>query len=169
MSSINKAIIVGHLGADPEIKYMQNGNPVCDLSVATSEKWTDKSGEKKEKTEWHRISVFGKSAEACAKYLAKGRLVYVEGRIETQKYDDKNGVTKYTTKIIANDVQFLGGGDKKKTEFTADSSWPVALADAEMWRRLASKKNQRENEDGTIVEAYKFLAQTSEPVDGGSK
>jgi len=110
MSGLNKAQIIGHLGQDPDIRYTTGGNAVCDLRIATSEKWNDKQGQKQERTEWHRVSVFGKMAEACSKYLVKGRMVYVEGRIQTRNYDDKEGNKRYITEIIANDVQFLGGG-----------------------------------------------------------
>lgn len=110
MSGVNKVIIVGRLGADPELKTLSAGNSVARLSVATSENWTDKNGQKQERTEWHRISVWGKQAENCAKYLAKGRMVYVEGRLQTRKYEDQQGQTKYSTEIVASTVQFLSSG-----------------------------------------------------------
>jgi single-strand DNA-binding protein len=109
--SVNKAIIIGNLGADPEVRYTQSGTAVANLSIATNERWTDKSGEKQEKTEWHRVVVFGKTAENCEKYLGKGRQVYVEGRIQTNEWTDKDGNTKYTTEIVARDVTFLSGGN----------------------------------------------------------
>lgn len=110
MSSVNKAIIVGHLGRDPETRYMPNGEAVTNIAVATSEKWTDKqSGEKKEQTEWHRITFYRKLAEISGQYLAKGSLVYVEGRLQTRKYTDKDGTERYTTEIIADTMQMLGG------------------------------------------------------------
>ncbi len=111
MSSVNKAIVVGHLGADPELRYTQSNTPVCNLSVATSERYTDKQGEQQEQTEWHRIVVFGRQAENCNEYLSKGRLVYVEGRIQTRKWEDNDGNTRYSTEIVARSVQFLSGGD----------------------------------------------------------
>ena len=110
MASVNKAIILGNLGRDPELRHTQSGQAVCQLSVATTEQWTDQSGERQEKTEWHRISVWGRSAEACAKYLSKGRQVYVEGRVETRKWQDKDGNDRYSTEIRANQVLFIGGG-----------------------------------------------------------
>jgi single-strand DNA-binding protein len=110
MAGINKVILVGHLGADPDLRYTASGGAVCELRLATSESWKDKGGEKQERTEWHRIIVWGKTGEACAKYLAKGRMAYVEGRIQSRSYDDKDGVKKYITEIVASDVQFLGGG-----------------------------------------------------------
>ena len=110
MASVNKAIVVGNLGADPEIRYTQSGAAVCNLRVATNEVWTDKEGTRNERTEWHRIVVFGKQAENCEKYLEKGRQVYVEGRIQTQEWEDRDGNTRYTTEIVATTVQFLSGG-----------------------------------------------------------
>jgi single-strand DNA-binding protein len=107
---VNKVILVGHLGADPDMRYTPSGQGVCELRVATSESWNDKNGQKQERTEWHRVVVWGKRAEVCSKYLAKGRQVYIEGRIQTRNYDDKEGHKRYITEIIANDVQFLGGG-----------------------------------------------------------
>lgn len=116
MSSVNKAIIIGRLGRDPEIKYTSNGNAVCNLSIATSEKWKDKGGEMQEKTEWHRVTVWGKTAENCAQYLAKGRMAYVEGRIETRKWQGKDGSDRYTTEIVASQVTFLGGRSGQSDE-----------------------------------------------------
>jgi len=109
---VNKVILVGHLGADPDMRYTPSGQGVCELRLATSESWNDKNGQRQERTEWHRIVVWGKRAEVCSKYLAKGRQVFVEGRIQTRTYDDKDGNKRYITEIIANDVQFLGGGSK---------------------------------------------------------
>jgi single-strand DNA-binding protein len=110
MAGINKVIIVGNLGRDPEVSYMPSGKAVTKFSVATSETWKDKTtGEKKERTEWHRIVAFDKLGEICGEYLAKGRQVYVEGKLQTRSYDDKEGVKRYSTEIIASDVQFLGG------------------------------------------------------------
>lgn len=110
MSSVNRAIIVGHLGADPEIRYTQGGQAVCSMRVATSESWNDKDGNRQERTEWHQITVWGKSAEHCAQYLTKGRQVYVEGRLQSREYDDKEGVKRKVWEIQADRVNFLGGG-----------------------------------------------------------
>lgn len=107
---VNKVILVGRLGADPDMRYTPSGQGVCELRLATNESWTDKNGQRQERTEWHRIVVWGKRAEICSKYLSKGREVYVEGRIQTRQYDDKDGNKRYITEIIAQDVQFLGGG-----------------------------------------------------------
>lgn len=107
MGSLNKVQIIGRLGKDPEIRYTQGGQAVASFSVATDSKWTNKAGEKQEKTEWHRVKAWGKLGELAGEYLAKGRQVYVEGRLETSEYTDKEGVKKYSTEIVANDIQFL--------------------------------------------------------------
>jgi len=110
MKGVNKAIIVGGLGRDPEIKYSNAGLAIANISVATSENWKDKeTGEKKEKTEWHRVSMFGRLAEIAGQYLKKGSQVYIEGRIQTRKWQDKDGNDRYTTEIVAHDMQMLGG------------------------------------------------------------
>lgn len=107
---VNKVIIVGNLGNDPEVRYTSGGAAIASLSIATSESWTDKqSGEKQERTEWHRVKMFGKLAEIAGEYLKKGRQVYIEGSLRTDKYTDKSGVEKYSTDIIASDMQMLGG------------------------------------------------------------
>lgn len=107
MAGVNKVIIIGRLGNDPEMKAVGQGATVTRLSVATSENWVDKGGQKQERTEWHRIVVWGKLAEICGKYLSKGRQVYVEGRLQTRSWED-NGQKKYSTEIVASTVQFLG-------------------------------------------------------------
>lgn len=110
MASVNKVIIVGNLGRDPEIRYMPSGDAVANISVATTDKWKDKqSGEQKEATEWHNISFFGKLAEIAGEYLKKGSQVYIEGKLQTRKYTDKDGVEKYATSIKAETLQMLGG------------------------------------------------------------
>ncbi len=108
---VNKVILIGNLGADPEMRYTPSGAAVCELRLATNESWTDRSGERQERTEWHRVVVWGKRAEVVSKYLSKGRQVYVEGRIRTRSWEDKEGNKRYTTEIIADTVQFLGGRD----------------------------------------------------------
>ena len=108
--SVNKVILLGRLGQDPELKYTPSGASVCNFSMATTESWTDKSsGQKQERTEWHRIVVWGKLAELCNQYLSKGRQAFVEGRVQTRAWDDKDGNKRYTTEIMANTVQFIGG------------------------------------------------------------
>ena len=111
MAGINKAIIVGRLGRDPELRYTPDGTAVANFSVATSEEWKDKnSGEKKERTEWHRIVAWRRLGEICGEYLSKGRQVYIEGKLQTRNWE-QDGVTRYMTEIVATDVQFLGGRD----------------------------------------------------------
>lgn len=108
MAGVNKAILVGNLGRDPELRQTPNGQSVVNFTLATSENWTDKSGERQERTEWHRIVVWGRTAEMCNQYLSKGRTVYVEGRIQTREWEDKDGNKRYTTEINAQTVQFIG-------------------------------------------------------------
>lgn len=111
MASINKVILIGNLGAKPELKYLPSGQAVCEMRLATNEVFNDKNNQRQERTEWHRVVVWGKSGENCAQYLDKGRQVYVEGRLQTRSWDDKNtGEKRYMTEIVANTVQFLGGG-----------------------------------------------------------
>ena len=109
MASVNKVIIVGNLGRDPETRYMPSGDAITNVAVATTDKWKDKAtGEQKEATEWHRISFFGKLAEIAGQYLKKGSQVYIEGKLRTRKYTDKDGVEKYSTEIVADTMQMLG-------------------------------------------------------------
>lgn len=124
MASVNKVILVGNLGADPEKRYMGSGQPVCNLRMATTDRWTDKQGNKQEKTEWHRVVVYGPQAENCEKYLSKGRQVYVEGSIRTRQWQDQQGVTKYTTEVIAQRVQFLGSAPGNRQPVTEGESFP---------------------------------------------
>lgn len=122
---VNKAIIVGNLGKDPEFRFTTGGKAVCSFPVATSEKWTDQDGQKQERTEWHSVEIWGKQAETCGQYLAKGRQVYVEGSLRTDKYDDKEGVTRYRTKLVARNVRFLGGKDSSGGNGAAQSEGPA--------------------------------------------
>jgi single-strand DNA-binding protein len=110
MASVNKVILLGNLGRDPETRYTTGGDAVTNLNIATSEQWKDKSGEKQERTEWHRVVLFGRQAEVAGEYLKKGRSVYIEGRLQTRKYTDKDGVEKYSTEIVADRMQLIGGG-----------------------------------------------------------
>jgi single-strand DNA-binding protein len=114
MAGVNKVILVGNLGRDPEVKYAQSGMAICKISVAVGERIKD-GDEWKEHTEWFRVTLFGKTAENAGQYLQKGRSVYVEGRLKTEKYKDKEGVEKTSTEVIASMVQFLGGGDGQRT------------------------------------------------------
>jgi single-strand DNA-binding protein len=117
MGSVNKVILVGNLGRDGELRYTPGGAAVNTLNLATTETWNDKSGTKQEKTEWHRVVIWGKSAESLAEYLVKGKSVYVEGRLQTRQWDDKDGNKRYTTEIRGDRVVLLGGGGKgERTE-----------------------------------------------------
>jgi single-strand DNA-binding protein len=109
MASVNRVILVGNLGRDPELRYIQSGQAVANFTLATNDRWRDKEGNNQERTEWHRIVVWGKSAENCAQYLQKGRSVYVEGRLQTREWEDKEGNKRQTTEVVAQTVQFLGG------------------------------------------------------------
>lgn len=109
MASVNKVILVGNLGRDPEVRYMPNGEAVCNFSIATTDSWKDKAGAKQERTEWHNIVMYRKLAEIAGEYLKKGRPVYVEGRLQTRKWQTKEGQDRYTTEIIADQMQMLGG------------------------------------------------------------
>ena len=126
MASVNKVILLGNLGRDPETRYTTGGDAVTNLSIATSEQWKDKSGEKQEKTEWHRVVLFGRQAEVAGEYLKKGRSVYIEGRLQTRKYTDKDGVEKYSTEIVGDRMQLIGGsregGSGGDVEFNASGS-----------------------------------------------
>ena len=126
MASVNKVILIGNLGRDPETRYTTGGDAITNLNIATSEQWKDKNGEKQEKTEWHRVVLFGRQAEIAGEYLKKGRSVYIEGRLQTRKYTDKDGVEKYSTEIVGDRMQLLGsregsggGGD---ADFGGESS-----------------------------------------------
>ena len=130
MSGVNKVIILGRLGADPETKNISSGSTVTSFSLATSESWKDKEGQKQERTEWHRVVVWGKLAEICGKYLAKGRQAFVEGRLQTRSWEDQQGNKRYTTEIVANNVQFIGGSanvsDNTGFDKPSDSGSPFA-------------------------------------------
>jgi single-strand DNA-binding protein len=115
MASVNKVILIGNLGADPETRYLPSGDAVTNIRIATSEKWKDKGGEQKEHTEWHRIGFVGKLAEIAGEYLKKGSPVYVEGKIRTRKWQDKEGQDKYSTEIVADRLQLLGGKQREAT------------------------------------------------------
>lgn len=120
MASVNKVILIGNLGKDPETRYMPNGDAVTNITLATTETWKDQSGERKEKTEWHRVTLYRKLAEIAGEYLKKGRPVYIEGRLETRKWTDKAGVERYNTDIIASELKMLGGkpsGEQQEKKF----------------------------------------------------
>lgn len=131
---LNKVMLIGNLGGDPEVRYMPNGDPVANFSIATSKKWKDKAGEKRESTEWHRISLFGKLAEVAGEYLKKGAKVYLEGEITTRKWEDKEGVTRYTTEIRCHTMTMLGskdhGGGEEQSEQPKQQARPASKAKA---------------------------------------
>lgn len=109
MAGVNKVILIGNLGADPELRYTSGNQAVADLRLATSRKWRNKNNEMQEDTQWHRVVVWGKQAEQCKEYLAKGRQVFIEGRLQTRQWEDRDGNKRYTTEVVAQTVQFLGG------------------------------------------------------------
>ena len=121
MAGLNKAILIGNLGRDPEVRYTPGGLAVANFSIATSESWSNKNGEKETRTEWHRIVAFGKLGEICGEYLSKGKQVYIEGRIQTREWDDKEGVKRYTTEIVAAQMLMLGAKDGQGSGSYADS------------------------------------------------
>ncbi len=122
---INKVILVGRLGADPEVRYTADGAMVTTFRLATDEQWKDKSGERTQKTEWHRIVAFRKLAEICGSYLSKGRLVYVEGRLQTRAWEDKEGQKRFTTEIVASNMQILDRGPSKDQDIGTDERMPT--------------------------------------------
>lgn len=143
MRGVNKVILVGNLGADPEIRYSGQGMAICTIKVATSESWTDKStGEKKEKTEWHRVKMFGKLAEIAGEYLQKGRQVYIEGSLRTEKYTGQDGIERYTTDIMASEMQLLGTGKGRDAAepAPAPASAPAPARSAPAARSQASQR-----------------------------
>jgi len=134
MASVNKVILLGNLGRDPEVRYLPSGDPITNVTIATSRRYKNKSGEMVEETEWHRVAFFGRLAEIASQYLKKGNPVYVEGRIRTNKYTDKDGIEKYSTEIVANEMQLLGGREGRGAPDASDegygSSAPAARSAA---------------------------------------
>jgi len=130
MPTLNKVMLMGHLGRDPEIRYMPNGDAACNFSIATSRKWKSKEGEQKEDTQWHNISCFGKRAELVGEYLKKGSPIYVEGWIRTRKWQDSEGNDRYTTEVVMENMQFLGSrGDKPEKPSRQEAPAPAASYD----------------------------------------
>jgi single-strand DNA-binding protein len=142
MASVNKVILLGNLGRDPETRYTTGGDAVTNLNIATSETWKDKSGEKQEKTEWHRVVLFGGRQKIAGEYLKKGRSVYIEGRLQTRKYTDKDGVEKYSTEIVADRMQLIGGA---RDAGGAGWRWRCRIRGREYrrWRRRAPRRRWR--------------------------
>ena len=123
MASVNKVILLGNLGRDPEVRYMPSGDPIANITIATSRRYKNKAGEMVEETEWHRVSFFGRLAEIASQYLKKGNPVYVEGRIRTNKYTDKDGIEKYSTEIVASEMQLLGGREGRGAPSGVDDGY----------------------------------------------
>ena len=121
---MNKAMIIGNLGNDPELRYTANETPVATLSVATTERWKDSDGNKQERTEWHRVVVWQRLAEVCGEHLNKGDKVYIEGKLQTRKWEDQDGNTRYTTEIVARELEMLGGGNGKTNDSPANHEEP---------------------------------------------
>ena len=122
--SLNKVILIGRLGKDPEVRYMPNGEAVCNFSVATSEKYTDKNGQRQEATEWHNVTMYRKLAEIAGKYLTKGSQVYLEGKIQSRKYQGKDGIERTAYDIIVNEMKMLGGGNDSGQQAQAETPTP---------------------------------------------
>jgi single-strand DNA-binding protein len=140
MASVNKVIVVGNLGKDPETRFMPDGKAVCNFSVATTDTWKDKAtGEKKEATEWHRVSSFGRLAEICGEYLKKGSQVYVEGKLRTRKWQDKEGQDRYTTEIIADAMQMLGSRSGMGGGETREAREPSAAGESRPAKKPAGQ------------------------------
>jgi single-strand DNA-binding protein len=130
--SVNKVILIGNLGKDPEVRFTNNGRAVARFPIATSEVWKDASGGRQERTEWHNVVVWGKQGESCGQYLAKGRQVFVEGSIRTRTYDDKAGTKRYITEIVAQNVRFLGGGGGTRVAQETEASGSEDMAGSGM-------------------------------------
>jgi single-strand DNA-binding protein len=130
MASVNKVILVGNLGRDPETRYTTSGDAVTNIRVATTDTWKDKNGEKQEKTEWHTVVFFGRQAEIAGEYLKKGRQVYVEGRLQTRKWQDKEGQDRYTTEIVADRMQMLGSREGSSAPVAAEPSERASAAES---------------------------------------
>lgn len=149
MASVNKVILVGNLGRDAELRYTAGGAAVATLNMATTETWNDKSGQRQEKTEWHRVIIWGKMAEALAEYLTKGKQVYVEGRIQTRQWDDKDGNKRYTTEIRADRIVLLGGTNGGAHRATHDDGASVSGRSDDSTRSRAGVEESGEAHGGT--------------------
>ena len=151
MAGVNKAILVGNLGRDPELRHTPNGQAVVNFTLATSESWTDKSGERQERTEWHRIVVWGRQAEMCNQYLSKGRTVYVEGRIQTREWEDKEGAKRYTTEINASSVNVKPNAMAVRTMPDANPTSRAPLSSAQPNRSPMQPSTRQANPQSTIT------------------
>jgi len=151
MPSVNKVILMGNLGRDPEVRFMPNGDAVCNFSIATTDSWKDKAGERQEKTEWHNIVMYRRLAEIAGEYLKKGRPVYLEGRLQTRKWQTKEGQDRYTTEIIADSMQMLGGRDGAPTQDSQSSSQPAAKDEFD---QIPSRNNQSGSSNSSSFDEF---------------
>lgn len=141
--SLNKVILIGNLGRDPEVRYTGNGTAVANFTLATNERWRDRNGERQERTEWHRIVAWARLAEICAEYLRKGQQIYIEGRIQTREWEDRDGNKRYTTEIVANDMQMLG----RRSESFQDQPEPQSTAPSAPPETDAPQPRQQGDDD----------------------
>ncbi len=157
MAGVNKVILVGHLGRDPELRYTQSGQPVANFTLATSESYSKRDGEREERTEWHRIVAWGRLAEICAEYLSKGRQIYIEGRIQTREWEDREGEKRRTTEIVAREMQMLGRRGEANTSYddsqapAADSQAPAADSQAPATDSQASATDSQASATSTTA------------------
>ncbi len=166
MASVNKVILVGNLGRDPEVRFMPNGEAVCNFSIATTDSWKDKAGAKQERTEWHNIVMYRKLAEIAGEYLKKGRPVYVEGRLQTRKWQTKEGQDRYTTEIIADQMQMLGGRDGGSSNASYDGGIDQSSGGGdEGYNQAPSNQGQARQ---STAPAKQASTETTKPVSSGS-
>ena len=151
MPSVNKVILMGNLGRDPEVRFMPNGDAVCNFSIATTDSWKDKAGERQEKTEWHNIVMYRRLAEIAVEYLKKGRPVYLEGRLQTRKWQTKEGQDRYTTEVIADSMQMLGGRDGAPAQESQSSSQPEARDEFD---QTPSRNNQSGSSNSSSFDEF---------------
>jgi single-strand DNA-binding protein len=166
MASVNKVILVGNLGRDPEVRFMPNGEAVCNFSIATTDSWKDKAGAKQERTEWHNIVMYRKLAEIAGEYLKKGRPVYVEGRLQTRKWQTKEGQDRYTTEIIADQMQMLGGRDGGSSNASYDGGMDQSSGGGdEGYNQASSNPGQARQSSASAKQAS---TETTKPASSGS-
>ncbi|EDZ64935.1 single-strand binding protein [beta proteobacterium KB13] len=151
MPSVNKVILMGNLGRDPEVRFMPNGDAVCNFSIATTDSWKDKAGERQEKTEWHNIVMYRRLAEIAGEYLKKGRPVYLEGRLQTRKWQTKEGQDRYTTEVIADSMQMLGGRDGAPAQESQTSS---QLDNKNEFDQTPSRNNQSGSSNSSSFDEF---------------
>lgn len=149
MASVNKVILVGNLGRDPEVRFMPNGEAVCNFSIATTDSWKDKAGAKQERTEWHNIVMYRKLAEIAGEYLKKGRPVYVEGRLQTRKWQTKEGQDRYTTEIIADQMQMLGGREGASSNASYDGGMDQSSSGDDSYNQTPNQNTAKQTSAST--------------------